>query len=178
MTAHAIEFREQHAHPNRALRNVIFNSEESFNCHRENQFVIERTQVVHARDIGATLHVREFFAGLFHTGVQVTDDGLATQNFLTLKFEHESQYTVSTGVLRSHVDDHRLIFVGISRNLSEFGNFGFAHAQDRTNLAQNFFRTDFATRAHFLGAFICSEDIFNRCHEFDPLNCTGMRPIE
>ena len=74
------------------------------------------------------MHVCELFTGLFHTGMQVTNDGLAAQNFFALKFEHESQDTVSTGVLRSHVDDHGLIFIGISGHLSELGNFGFAHA--------------------------------------------------
>jgi len=170
VTAHAVEFAEEHAHPDRALGNVVLDAEQLLDGHREDEFVVQRTQVVHAGDVRATLEEGEFLAGLLHAGVQVTDDRLAAQHGFALQLEHEAQHTVGTRVLRTHVDDHRLILVGVGRNLPELGGLGLAHTKHRTDLAQKLARADLASRAHLLRSFVRLTNVLHRGHEFAPLN--------
>ena len=74
-------------------------------------------------------------AGLLHAGVQVADDRLAAQHCLALQLEHQPQHAVRARVLRAHVDDHRLILVGIVGEVAELGGLGLAHAQHGADLA-------------------------------------------
>ncbi|CAB4563241.1 unannotated protein [freshwater metagenome] len=130
MATHAIQFGQQHAHPHGTFRDVLIDTEKLFHRHRENKFVIQWRQVVHARHIGAALHVSQGLTRFLHARVQVTNDGLATKNGFALKFKHQTQHTVSTGVLRAHVDDHGLIFWCLCLHLCQRRGIGFTHAQN------------------------------------------------
>ena len=89
----------------------LVDAEQLLGGHREHQLVEERAEVVHPGDVGAALQVGQRLAGLLHPGVQVADDRLAAQDGLALQLEHEAQHAVGAGVLRPHVDDHRLVLV-------------------------------------------------------------------
>ena len=69
VATHAIEFRQQHAHPLRSFWNVTINAKQLFGSQREHQLIVERRQVVHSRHVGATLHEAERLARFFHAGV-------------------------------------------------------------------------------------------------------------
>ena len=94
MAAHPIEFRQQHAHPLRPLGNVAIDTEQLLGSHRKHELVVEWACVIHASDVGATLHKGELLTSLFHTGMQVTDDGLAAKNRFALEFKHEPEHAV------------------------------------------------------------------------------------
>ena len=59
MAAHTIQFGQQHAHPHGTFRYITINAKQLFHCHRENKFVIQWRQIIHASDVGAALHERE-----------------------------------------------------------------------------------------------------------------------
>ena len=110
--------------------------------------------------------------------MQVADDRLAPQHRFALQFEHEAQHAVRARVLRPHVDDHRLIFRGVDRQVAQLGSFGLAHAQYGTYFAQQFAGGEFATRLQALFGLVAAFDGVEDAHQFGaPLNCTGMRPI-
>ena len=104
---HAVELDEHHADPRRAWRHV--DVEQPLDRHAVDELVRERRRVVHARDVGAALHVRELLAGLLHAGVEVTDHRLDAQHFFGVELHHEPQHAVRRRVLRTHVDDHRVV---------------------------------------------------------------------
>ena len=101
---HAVDLRHHHADPLRALGHL--DVEETFDREAVDELVRERRRVVHARDVGAALHVRELLARLLHAGVQVADDRLDAQDLFGVELHHESQHAVRRRVLRTHVDDH------------------------------------------------------------------------
>ena len=171
MAAHAVQLREQHAHPHGALGNVAVNAQQLLGGHREDEFVVEGAQVVHAGDVGAALHECELLTGLLHTGMQVADDRLAPQHRLALEFQHQAQHPMGGGVLRAHVDDHCLVFVTVVGEFAEFGGFGFAQAQHRTEFAHQFTRGDLRAWPHLLMSFGGQG-----AHVGAPLNCTGIAP--
>ncbi len=143
MATHTVQFREQHAHPHGALWDVAFDAKQLLDCHREHQFIVQRRQVVHARDVRATLHVRQLLGGLLHTGVQISDDRLAPEHGLTLQLKHETQHAVRARVLWTHVDDHRLVFSDVLLNVGKSSGLRFTHAQHGTGFAQQFLRSQF-----------------------------------
>ena len=106
-----VELGHQHAYPLGPRGHV--DTQQRLGGHREDQLVEERRQVVHAGDVGGTLEIGEVFAGLLHAGVQVADHGLAPQHRLALELDHDPQHAVGAGVLRPHVDDHRLVVGGL-----------------------------------------------------------------
>ena len=106
MRRDAIQLDEQHAHPRRALGNL--DVEEPLHRHRVHELVGERRRVVHARDVGRALHVRELLAGLLHAGVEVADHRLGAHDLFGVELHHDAQHPVGRRVLRPHVDDHRV----------------------------------------------------------------------
>ena len=104
---HAVELDEHHADPRRARRHL--DVEQPLDRHAVDELVRERRRVVHARDVGAALHVGELLAGLLHAGVEVADHRLDAQHLFGVELHHEAQHTVRRRVLRTHVDDHRVV---------------------------------------------------------------------
>ena len=104
---HAVELGHEHADPRGPRRHLDL--EQLLGREREHELVVERREVVHAGDVGAALHVGQLLAGLLHPGVEVADDRLRAQHDLAVELEHEAQHAVGAGVLRPHVDDHRLV---------------------------------------------------------------------
>ena len=149
---HAVELGEQHPHPDGPFGDVAVDPEQLLGRHRERELVGERAEVVHAGDVGAALHERELLAGLLHPGVQVADDRLAAQDGLALEFEHEAEHAVRRRVLRTHVDDHRLIVVGVVGQVAELGGLGLAHPQHRADLAHQLAGPQSRPRLHLLRA--------------------------
>ena len=176
VAAHAVEFGHEHANPHGPLGYFAVDSQQFFGGHGKNKFAVQWRQIIHARDVGATLHERERLARFFHSGMQVANDWLATQHCLALQFQHQTQHAVGAWVLRAHVDDHCLVFARVGSNVCQQRSVGLAHAQHRANFAQHFLRGQFATRTKFLVAFKCSGCCNG--HDAAPLNCTGMRPCE
>ena len=107
---HAVELDEQHADPHRALGHLEV--EEALRGQAVDELVRQRRRVVHARDVGAALHVRELLAGLLHARVEVADHRLRAQHRLAVELHHDPQHAVRGRVLRTHVDDHRVVDVG------------------------------------------------------------------
>ena len=139
VATHAIEFRQQHAHPLRSFRNVTINAEQFFGGQREHQFIVERRQVIHPRDVGAALHEAERLARFFHAGVQVSNDRLATQDGFALQLQHQSQHAVRAGVLRTHIDNHRLVFLRVACHISQRCCGRLTHAKYRARFTHERF---------------------------------------
>ena len=158
VAAHAVQFAEQHPHPDGALGNVAVDTQQLLGGHAEDEFVVQRAEVVHAGDVGAALYVRQVLALLLHAGVQVADDRLATQHGFALQLQHQAQHAVGAGVLRPHVDDHGLIVGRVQRNVAQLGGVGLAHAQHCADLAEEFARGQFAARLEALLGLVALAD--------------------
>ena len=158
MARHAVELGDQHPDPHRPLGDLVGDPEELLGGHREDELVEERAQVVHPSDVGAALQIGQLLALLLHPGVQVADDRLAPEHRLALQLEHQAQHSMGARVLRTHVDDHRLILVGILRQLAELGGLGLAHPQHRADLAEQLLRRHLAPRLELLSQFGCLTD--------------------
>ena len=65
--------------------------------------------VVHPGHVRRALDVRELLAGLLHPGVEVADHRLRAHHRLAVELHHDPQHPVGRRVLRTHVDDHRLV---------------------------------------------------------------------
>ncbi len=102
-----VELGHQHADgvgPGREL-----DSQQLLHSQRVAELVVQRSQVVHAGDVGAALQVGERLGGLLHAGVEVADDGLDPPDDLAFELEVEPQYPVCRRMLGTHVDDHPLV---------------------------------------------------------------------
>ena len=143
VTAHAIQFGQQHANPHCAFWNVAINSKQFFGRHAEHQLIVQRRQVVHARNVCSTLHEGERLTSFLHARVQVPNNWLASQNGFALQFKHQSQHAVCTWVLRTHVDDHGLIFARVGFYFGKKCSVCLAHAQHCANFAHHFFCSQF-----------------------------------
>ena len=150
MAGHPVQLAHEHADPHRSLGEVLVDAEQLLGGQREGELVEERTEVVHPCDVRGPLQVGQGLACLLHAGVQVADDGLAAQDGLALQLEHEAQHTVGAGVLRPHVDDHRLVLVRILREVAEQRRLGLAHPQHRTELAHQLLGPDLRPRLELL----------------------------
>ena len=73
-----------------------------------------RAEIVDAVGQGNDLLVELGFAGLFDAGVQVADFGIEADDDFAVDFEHQAQHAVGGRVLRSHVEDHVLVFGALS----------------------------------------------------------------
>ena len=145
-----VELGEEHADPLRPLGDVLVDAEELLGGEAEHQLVEQRRGVVHPRDVGGALEVGEVLARLLHAGVQVADDRLGAQHGLALELEHEAQHAVGAGVLRPHVDDHRLV---LGRALADqLGHLGLGEAQRGAELAEQLLGARGAAGRHLLGA--------------------------
>ena len=82
-----------------------------------------RVTLVDALDVGQLL------ARLLHAGVQVPDDGLGAQHRLAVELEHEAQHAVGRGVLRAHVDDHRLVVAALEVDVAGVDVVALGQAQ-------------------------------------------------
>ena len=94
VAAHPVELGEQHPDPHGSVGDFAIDSEQLLGCHRKDEFVGERTQVVHSGDVRTALGKRELLAGLFHPCMQITDDRLTPQNSFALQFEHQPEHTM------------------------------------------------------------------------------------
>jgi len=99
-----------------------------FNGQAVAKIVCHGAEVVDAVGQGNNLLVKLRFAGLFDPGVQVSDLGIEADNNLAVNFEDEAQYSVRGRVLRSHVQDHVLVFGSLgSWSLQDGSAYGFDH---------------------------------------------------
>ena len=83
-------------------------------------------------------------------------------------------------VLRTHVDDHRLIVGGIDGNVAELGGLGLAHPQHRADLAEQLARGQLAARLQSLLRVVAGLDGVDDAHGRAPKsveNCTGIAPV-
>ena len=72
--------------------------------------VAELGEIVHPGDDRHGAAPVLVLAFLFHPGVQVADDRLATFDLLAVELEEKSKDSVRGRVNRSHVDDHAVVF--------------------------------------------------------------------
>ena len=171
----AIQLGHQHADPLRP-RDVVFDAEELLGRHREHELVEERRRVVHARDVGGPLQEREVFAGLLHAGVQVADDRLGAQHGLAVELEHEAQHAVRRRVLRTHVDDHRLVVAGVARSRARPPRPPTCAARCPSRAAAPRPSCPCAAAAPARPRTSPCRARHHRAFSI-PLNCTGMRPM-
>src|SRR5262249_9214916 len=95
-------------------------AEQPFDGHAERHAVRLRAQVVHALDERDYLLPFLLLRGLLDAGVEVTDGRRRRENLLAVELEYETEHAVRAGVLRPHVDGHRLA--------AEFGHLYRCHA--------------------------------------------------
>ena len=150
VAGHPVELGQQHADPHRPLGDVVVDAEQLLGGEGERQLVEERAEVVHPRDVRAALQVRQLLAGLLHAGVQVADDRLAPQHRLALHLQHQPQHAVGARVGRAHVEDHRLVLVGVLGQVAELRRLGLAHPQHGADLAQQLLGRDLRARLELL----------------------------
>ena len=74
----------------------------------ERQAVGLRAEVIHALDERDHLLPLLLLGGLLDAGVEVADGGRHGDDGLAIELEHQPQHAVRAGVLRPHVDGHRL----------------------------------------------------------------------
>ena len=109
-------------------------------------------EVVHPGDVGRPLDVGQLLARLLHAGVQVPDDGLGAQYRLAVQLEHEAQHAVGRGVLRAHVDDHRLVVAALEVDVPGVDVVALGQAQHGAHLAAQVGRIGRVAGQQFLGA--------------------------
>ena len=126
MGGDAIHLAHEHADPRCPCWDL--DTKEFLGCQREDQFVEERGGVIHAGDVGATLEIGQALAGLFHPGVQVTDDGLGPKDGFAIHLQHQAKHTVGGWMARTHVDQHGLIGFVVQRRIGQLCSPHFAHA--------------------------------------------------
>ena len=97
-------------------------------------------------------------------GVEVADDRLAAQHFLAAQLEHQPQHAMRARVLRTHVDDHRLILGRIDGEVAELGGLGLAHPQHRADLAQQLACRQFAAWLQSLLGVVAGLDGVDDAH--------------
>ena len=102
-----VQLAEEHAEDLGAWRR--FDPEQPLDRQAVRQLVEERREVVRARDVGDTLHPRPVLRVLLDAGVEVADDRLAPDHGLAVELQEQAEHPVGRGVLRTHVDDHRLL---------------------------------------------------------------------
>ena len=105
------EFVEEDAESLRAFRDFEF--EELFYGERIGEVVGHGRKVVDAVGKRCDLGVELGFTGLLDAGVEIADVGSERDDRLTVNLDHETEDTVGRGMLRSHVEDHRLVGDGI-----------------------------------------------------------------
>ncbi len=182
MRGDAVQLGHQHPDPHRPRWHL--DAEQRLGGQAEDELVRERRHVVHAGDVRRALQVREVLRGLLHPGVEVPDDRLRAQHRLAVELEHETQHAVSAGVLRPHVDDHRLIVRGLLA--AECVGLALGDAQHAPLLAEELGGGERASGRELLASLRGERRALVHVHgHCDPasrgvpvsLNCTGMRPI-
>jgi hypothetical protein len=99
-----------HQHADRAdpLRHLRVDAEHAFDRQTERQAVRLRAEVIHALDERNHLLPLLLLRGLLDAGVQVADGRRHRHDRLAIELQHQPQHAVRAGVLRPHVDGHRL----------------------------------------------------------------------
>src|SRR6185312_9831436 len=102
------ELIQQHANPLRALRN--FNLQKLFDGQAVAQVVGHRAQVIDAVRQRHHLLIELRFAGLLDSCVQITDVRHNVEHRFAVDFDDKAENAMRRRVLRSHVQDHSLVF--------------------------------------------------------------------
>jgi hypothetical protein len=171
---------EIHEHPDPGGPRRELRAEQCLDREREDELVVERRQVVHARDVGGALDVGELLAGLLHAGVQVADDGLGAEHGLALELHHDAQHAVGGRVLGAHVDDHRLVLAELDVDVARVEHGPLGQPQERPLLDRKLGWARLVALAQLLAAFggFRLEILVGQRGPGASLNCTGTRPTE
>ncbi len=147
---------------------------------REDELVVQRRQVVHTRDVRRALDVGELLAGLLHAGVQVADDGLGTQHGLALELHHDAEHAMGRRVLRTHVDDHRLVLAELDVDIAEVEHRSLRRAEGRALFDRERDRVGLVALLQLLKALggLRLELLAGQRGPGACLNWTGTRPTE
>ncbi len=106
MAGDALQLGDQHADVAHALGHL--DAEQPLDRQAERQAVRLRAEVVHPLDERDHLLPLLLLGGLLDAGVQVADRRVGVDDGLAGELQHEPQHAVRAGVLRPHVDGHRL----------------------------------------------------------------------
>ncbi len=101
----AVEFHEHHPHDLRAFGDEILDAEQLLDAEAVGRLVVERGEVVHARDEGDALRPVAEFEVLLDSGVQIADSAAGLRAGLAVDLEDQAQHPVGGRVLGAHVDD-------------------------------------------------------------------------
>ncbi len=104
---------EQDANPLGALGD--FELKELLDGQAVTEVVGHGAEIIDAVGEGNDLLVELRFAGFFDAGVKVADFGIEADDDFAVDFEHQAQHAVGGRVLRSHVEDHVLVFGAFSQ---------------------------------------------------------------
>ena len=169
---HPLQLGHEHADPHRPRREL--HSQELLGGHGEDQLVGEGREVVHAGHVGGALDVGELLTGLLHAGVQVPDDRLGAQHGLAVELQHQAQHPVRRGVLRAHVDDHRVVVAPFDVDVVGVDEVPLGQPEDGADLPAQLSRARRAAIEQLLSAL----GGLRRAHRGPgaSLNCTGTRP--
>ena len=98
---------QQHANPLRARRNL--HPQQLLHRQAVGQVVGHGAEIVDAVGHGHDLLIELRFAGLLDAGVQIADVGHDAHDGFAVDFQQQPQHAVRRGMLRAHVQDHRLV---------------------------------------------------------------------
>ena len=147
---HPVELGHQHADPGGARWQL--HAEKGLGGEREDQLVVQRREVVHPGHVGGARDVGQLLTRLLHPRVQVADDRLGAQHRLAVELEHEPQHAVGRGVLRPHVDDHRLVVTDLDVDVAGVDDAALGQAQDGADLLAELARAGGVAEQELLGA--------------------------
>jgi len=102
----ALQLRDHHADPGDSVWHL--EADQFLDREAVREAVGLRPQIVHALDERHDLLPLLLFRGFFDARVQEPDRRLGRHDVLAIEFQHQPQHAVRAGMLRSHVDGHRL----------------------------------------------------------------------
>ena len=108
--------------------------------------LIHRRAIIEPIEIRNSLQIGFCLDQLFSSTMKKPDMRIDPLDDLAVQLQLQPQHAVRGRVLRPHVDDHGLIVGGVDRDVAELGRLGLAHAQHRTDFAQQLSRRDLAAR--------------------------------
>ena len=109
MAADAVELHHHHADDVGALRDLVGDAQGLLDGQAVGGLVVQRREVVHARDEGDALDERPVLHVLLDTGVQEADTAPGLRDGLAVELQDQAQHAVRGRVLRTHVDDDALL---------------------------------------------------------------------
>jgi hypothetical protein len=106
MAADALQFGNQHPNALHPLRHL--NAEQLLDRQGEGEAIGLGVEIVHALDQRDHLLPLLLLGGLLDAGMEIANRGRHGHHRFAIELQHQPQHAMRAGVLRPHVDGHRL----------------------------------------------------------------------